>query len=383
MCKRTLTAFLIAFVVPNMTAAASTYGKIAWESGSSMSNFDIKIMNLDGTEQVNLSAFGDPTNLYTDRDPHFKPDGSKILFTSSRPNPGGPGGLQRIYEMNPDGTGVTALSPGDFSVHYKTIEPKYSWDGSEVVFRMLKADPSGLDALTYFQVSSPSTTMTNIPTTGANDYWPSFSPDGQWVVFQRNFDPEPNPTTKIYRIRLNGTGLTQLTDGSHLDEMAYYSPDGLYIIFKRGGSNGENLDIYRMSAADGSGLVNLTNTTPDIEDAPAYSWEGAKIAFQSASNASDPNTTEIYIADPDGSNRVRLTNNSLIDFNPVFSPFNQCDFDGDADVDFNDFAAFASAWKTSSGQPGWNSKFDISVPKDSVIDVYDLSVFCDNWLISQ
>jgi hypothetical protein len=49
-------------------------------------------------------------------------------------------------------------------------------------------------------------------------------------------------------------------DGNHLDEMPYYSPDGKYIIFKRGGPNGENLDIYRMSP-DGSNLTNLTNTS--------------------------------------------------------------------------------------------------------------------------
>jgi murein DD-endopeptidase MepM/ murein hydrolase activator NlpD len=60
--------------------------------------------------------------------------------------------------------------------------------------------------------------------------------------------------------------------------------------------------------------------------------------------------------------------------------FNQCDFNQDANVDFKDFAVFASAWKTSNGEAGWNSQCDISVQKDGIIDNLDLAVFVDNWL---
>lgn len=56
------------------------------------------------------------------------------------------------------------------------------------------------------------------------------------------------------------------------------------------------------------------------------------------------------------------------------------DFDNDGDVDFKDFAVLAAAWLTESGQTGWNSDCDISMPSDGIIDELDLAVFCDNWL---
>jgi hypothetical protein len=56
------------------------------------------------------------------------------------------------------------------------------------------------------------------------------------------------------------------------------------------------------------------------------------------------------------------------------------DFEPDCDVDFYDFAVFAAAWLSQSGESAWNPDCDISVPSDAIIDEYDLSVFCDNWL---
>lgn len=57
------------------------------------------------------------------------------------------------------------------------------------------------------------------------------------------------------------------------------------------------------------------------------------------------------------------------------------DFEPDCDVDFYDFAVFASAWLSSPGSGNWNPACDISDPNDSVIDELDLAVFTENWLI--
>jgi hypothetical protein len=44
--------------------------------------------------------------------------------------------------------------------------------------------------------------------TGAGDYWPSWSPDGQWIAFMRRLN---DTTYNYYKIRPDGTGLTALT----------------------------------------------------------------------------------------------------------------------------------------------------------------------------
>lgn len=58
------------------------------------------------------------------------------------------------------------------------------------------------------------------------------------------------------------------------------------------------------------------------------------------------------------------------------------DFEPDGDVDFSDFAIFASAWRSSEGDGNWNPACDISDPSDGVIDELDLTVFTENWLAS-
>jgi glucose/arabinose dehydrogenase len=56
------------------------------------------------------------------------------------------------------------------------------------------------------------------------------------------------------------------------------------------------------------------------------------------------------------------------------------DFDGDCDIDLSDFALFARAWLTNSSDAQWNGLYDISEPKDGIIDGLDLAVFADHWL---
>jgi sugar lactone lactonase YvrE len=56
------------------------------------------------------------------------------------------------------------------------------------------------------------------------------------------------------------------------------------------------------------------------------------------------------------------------------------DFQPDGNVDFKDFAVLAAAWGSRPGDDNWNTNCDISIPHDSVIDINDLIVFCNNWL---
>jgi hypothetical protein len=72
-------------------------------------------------------------------------------------------------------------------------------------------------------------------------------------------------------------------------------------------------------------------------------------------------------------NGVRITGSWIAQQNPA-------DFEPDCDVDFNDYAVLAAAWRSSSGESGWNPACDISDPSDGVIDERDLKVLTDNWL---
>lgn len=56
------------------------------------------------------------------------------------------------------------------------------------------------------------------------------------------------------------------------------------------------------------------------------------------------------------------------------------DFDLRGSVNLLDFAILASAWLTIPGDTEWNAACDISIPPDDLINVFDASVFMENWL---
>ncbi|HUT28368.1 MAG TPA: PASTA domain-containing protein [Sedimentisphaerales bacterium] len=56
------------------------------------------------------------------------------------------------------------------------------------------------------------------------------------------------------------------------------------------------------------------------------------------------------------------------------------DFDDDGDVDFKDYATFASSWLSDAGGERWNPDCDISYPNDDTVDALDLAVLLNNWL---
>ncbi|MHC4619472.1 MAG: hypothetical protein ACYTEQ_17130 [Planctomycetota bacterium] len=57
------------------------------------------------------------------------------------------------------------------------------------------------------------------------------------------------------------------------------------------------------------------------------------------------------------------------------------DFEPDTDVDLEDFAVLAAAWKTTPAHPNWNPSCDISDPQDQLIDQRDLAVLAQSYLV--
>jgi Tol biopolymer transport system component len=75
--------------------------RIAYLCRAGGSDFEICVMNADGTGQTPLTD-----NTILDATPTWSPDGQKIVFHK---NPAGPGSAQ-LFVMNADGTGQTQLT---------------------------------------------------------------------------------------------------------------------------------------------------------------------------------------------------------------------------------------------------------------------------------
>jgi len=89
-------------------------------------------------------------------------------------------------------------------------------------------------------------------------------------------------TSDIYRQRIEGSAITQLTDDASNDVMPALSPDGETIAFASDRSG--NWDLYLMDA-DGGPAVQLTNDrTHDIH--PSFSPDGKHLVYSSLSDRS-------------------------------------------------------------------------------------------------
>lgn len=152
---------------------------------------------------------------------------------------------------------------------------------------------------------------------------PRWSPNGLKIAFNSDKGNPGHP--EVYVMNADGTGLIQLTsDPVNVSVQPAWSPDGTKIAFARSKNGGPlfHYDIYVMSSSDGSNLTNLmaddSNDTSDVDNnSPAWSPDGAEIAFDSTRSGSD----NIWLMPATGSvTPTDLTPDSCQEHSPAWSP---------------------------------------------------------------
>jgi WD40-like Beta Propeller Repeat len=147
------------------------------------------------------------------------------------------------------------------------------------------------------------------------------------IAFSGNLDEQFN--FDIYAMNPDGSGVTRLTSDPALESSPAWSPDGARIAFYASGSG--SYDIYAIDA-DGSGRTNLTHSPAD-EFWPDWSPDGSKIVFHG--NRDVASNYEIYVMNADGSGVIRLTNSPGNDAIPTWSPDgSRIAFESDRDGNF-------------------------------------------------
>jgi Tol biopolymer transport system component len=279
-----LASLVVAACSALSAAAHATYpgtnGKIAFSTdGDPNGSVEIFIVNPDGSGETQLThgEFGHAGG------PNWSPDGSKILFQGDTTGP------SQLYVMNANGSGGHLLfadpDNDDFNAHY-------SPDGSKIAYS--SCNPFGGCSIDVVKSDGTGgTTQLTNATWRAFD--PSWSPDGTKIAFDSNQD---GLLSAVWVMNANGSGQRRLTAAALEAGYPDWSPDGTHILFQdlccQFGTN-----IWLMNA-DGSGQKQLTHMPNKHQDGFAhYSPDGKRIVLIADLNYSN-GASDLYTMDANG-----------------------------------------------------------------------------------
>jgi TolB protein len=236
---------------------------------------------------------------------YFRPDGKKIIFASSHEDPtldelehsqavpgykreGGSYSWEftpymNIYEANPDGSGLKALTDGP-AYH---AECAYSSDGKRIVFASnidgcmniytMKADGSDVRQVTH--------------STHSYNGGPFFSPDGKKIIYRT--DPEKPDYLQIFAINCDGSNQRQLTQNSAVNWAPFWHPKGKVVAFTTSLHGHAHYEIYLLHIQTAVQHRLTHNST--FDGLGVFSNDGKK--FMWTSKRGPDATCQLFLAD--------------------------------------------------------------------------------------
>jgi Tol biopolymer transport system component len=226
----------------------------------------------------------------------------------------------------------------------ENAEAYFNTDGTKLIFQSTRDD---YECDQIFAMDLATQEVTQVSSGKGATTCSFFVPGTNEVVWCSTHDNAPECPTKpdrslgyvwglfefdVYKSKLDGSGLTRLTDTPGYDAEAAVSPDGKEVVFTSGRDG--DLELYKMNI-DGSNVQRLTWTV-GYDGGPFFSPDGKHIiyrAFHPATpeelgkwnhlwekQAVSPVTLELWIMDTDGGNQRQITQLHSASFCPYVSP---------------------------------------------------------------
>lgn len=187
----------------------------------------------------------------------------KIFFSSNRADPA----LSHIWMMNPDGTGLEQVTVG--SVYDNS--PQLSPDGTKLLFtRFYSINPDCANIWVRDLATGGESPVTSV----ADAYLATWSPDGNWIAFERTSCPGTAEEADIWLVGYPTGPLVALPGGPGRSDPTW-APDGTNIVYVRTGGGQAELRKFTLPAGPD---VDLIPGTAD-ERAPSYSPDGTRLAW--------------------------------------------------------------------------------------------------------
>jgi Tol biopolymer transport system component len=146
----------------------------------------------------------------------------------------------------------------------------------------------------------------------AGAFQPAWSPDSQWIYFGLGywFAERATETAAIWRVRRDGTGAEQLTDGTINSGFPSVSADGKSIVFRVWSEQQKGLRIMDVSSRQ------VRVLTEGYDNLPGWSPDGMRIVF---TRKREDGNFDIYTIHPDGTGLFRATSHPSSDGHAVWT----------------------------------------------------------------
>lgn len=228
--------------------------EIAFESDRD-GTWEIYRADENGANATRLTQARSPSEQ--NRAPAWSPSGDRIAFASNRI-----GGDFELYWMNNTGSSVSAITQNNCS----DTEPAWSPDGSKIAYA---SNCNGDFDIWLVDAPSGTNPQTLLRRPGFDDVDPVWSPDGSWIAFESQSTTSGSGNAEIWKVRADGSGLTQLAaeSGKAYRDPAW-APGGGVIAYSRIKSGAPTYEIWIMEADDGGRKTRISTSSLD-EQAPA------------------------------------------------------------------------------------------------------------------
>ncbi|MBI5823507.1 MAG: PD40 domain-containing protein [Chloroflexi bacterium] len=293
----TLTPIPTTMPAATLTPIGGGSGKITFTSERDGEQ-GIYVINTDGSNLVELA--GDiPSKFY----PAWTLDGAKVSFSTATEK------SASLYIIDADGSNLVKVLDTSEIRAYDQISPDstvgiscctvWSPDGEKIIFKTSR-DVGRFGSIGHIHILNLTNNQKfDFRAAGwAGIFWSSDSSKfgvigtdrcgGFWLCVMNTADGIPVDLKGIYSV----------TFPSNL----YWSPDGKKITFAAFW-NSKNMDVFVLDE-DFSNAINITSTLVNGQnEGPVWSPDSQKIAFTSC----DVNLCELYVANADGTNSIKLT----------------------------------------------------------------------------
>ncbi len=209
-------------------------------------------------------------------------------------------GVDNLCSIDADGSDQQRLTQTSATDFYASYTP----DGQSILFSSRRSGEFQL----YTMAANGQNARRLSPDIGSM-FAPHMSPNGRQIVFANAV----NDQESIWVMDADGADARALTGGAGADRDPVWSPDGRRIAFwsDRDGAGGH----YVMNT-DGSGIRKLPAEVAEIGGRSDWSPDGRWLAFY----AGPPNDHDIYAVATDGSGQVRRLTDGGNNLAPSYSP---------------------------------------------------------------